>query len=247
MDRHTYTALQWGTAVVGILAGAAISRWGKSDAIVELVFLVGIPALVSVGMLYWVGEIARMRRLYDFICVIEAKAELALQHEDPAATDRQWVASFSQIWTAKRDELLEGLELAQPRGDYGPVEIRSGPISWERWLRDIRNAEASGNLSWVFMVRFIVFPATIAASWAAGVFYVLHQSVDQAFEWKSLTAALFGLLLSTGTVWLAVELVIDLNRSSSIRPPELSGPRRAFRRALGSLLRITEWRHRAGG
>lgn len=48
--QHTYTALQWGTAVVGILAGAAISQWGKHDAVVELVFLVGVPALVAVGM-----------------------------------------------------------------------------------------------------------------------------------------------------------------------------------------------------
>lgn len=109
--RHTYTALQWGTAIVGIIVGAAISQWEKEDAVVELVFLVGVPVLVAAGMLFWVGELAGIRRIHEFMCVVEAKAELALRH--PTAqpdTHERWFDSFEHEWVSRRaDSLHRGL------------------------------------------------------------------------------------------------------------------------------------------
>jgi hypothetical protein len=179
-DRHTYTALQWGTAIVGIVASGAISQWGKHDAAVELTFLVAIPALVAVGMLYWVGELARMRRIYDFMCAIEAKAELALRDPTHSTSRRGWFRSFDKRWTAERTTLLADLKLAMPHSDQGTVEIASGPIGFERWLRMIRNTQASSNLSWVFAVRFILFPSSLAASWLTGIYYIFFQSAKSA-------------------------------------------------------------------
>jgi hypothetical protein len=241
MDRHTYTALQWGTATVGIVVGAAISQWGKSDAAVELSFLTAIPALIALGMLYWIGELARMRRIYDFISVVEAKAELALLHTGPTGEGGGWAASFNAEWISSHDGLLSELELAMPAAGQGQIDVKSGPITYERWLRAVRNDRAPGNLTWVFMVRFLVFPLAIAAIWSAGIYYVLSQSVQQNFSWGSLLAALTGALSGLVSIWLAIELVTDMNRSSSTRPSKLSRPRKTFRRLLGGPLQITEW------
>jgi hypothetical protein len=234
-DRHTYTALQWGTAVVGIVVSAAISQWGKHDRAVEMVFLCGIPAIVAGGMLYWIGELARMRRIYDFMCVIEVKAEAALKHSMPGATGTGWLESFASDWTANRRTLLAELELAVP------VDIGSGPIEFERWLRRIRNSRASSNLTWVFLVRFVLFPATTAASWTIGVYYALFQSVAREISFGTIVVAVCGLILGVVTVWLAVELVTDLNESASQRASQLPAPGRFFRRIVAAPLHMTEW------
>jgi hypothetical protein len=238
--QHTYTALQWGTAVVGILAGAAISQWGKHDAVVELVFLVGVPALVAVGMLYWVGELARISRLTDYLCAVEAKIELALRHPDQDSSG-EWVASFTELWATARQDLLSAALVAMPNGPDGEVEVDGGPIAFERWLRRIRVGRASNNLVWVYLVRVLLFPSVMAASWATGLYYVLH-SAGSGHGWENALAILVGLLLATMSTWFAAEIVSGLSHSLARPSPSLSWPRRRFRQLAARPLRITEWR-----
>ncbi len=239
-SQHTYTALQWGTAVVGILAGAAISQWGSHDAVVELVFLVGVPALVAVGMLYWAGELARISRLTDYLCAVEAKIELALQHPDQDSTG-EWVSSFSERWASERHELLSASLVTMPSGSDGEVEVDGGPIAFERWLRKIRVGRASNNLVWVYLVRVLLFPAVIAASWTTGLYYVFH-SASSGHGWESTLAVLVGLVLGTMSTWFAAEIVSGLSHSMVTPSPSLSWPRRRFRQLAARPLRITEWR-----
>ncbi len=238
--QHTYTALQWGTAVVGILAGAAISQWGNHDAVVELVFLVGIPVLVAVGMLYWVGELARISRLTDYLCAVEAKIELALEHPDGDSSG-EWVASFSERWADARHDLLAAASVTMPSGPDGEVEVAGGPVAFERWLRDIRVGRASNNLVWVYLVRVLLFPSVMAASWAAGLYYVFH-SASSGHGLENALAALVGLLVSTASIWFAAEIISGLSHSSAKPSPSLSWPRRRFRQLAARPLRITEWR-----
>lgn len=242
-NRHTYTALQWGTAVVGIVVGAAISQWGKHDAVVELVFLFGVPALVAMGMLFWIGELARMSRIADFICVLEAKVELAFQLRGSDPKYSAWFAEFRSAWTAQRKGLLAKLHLTMPADQAAEIAVGSGPIAFEHWLRAIRNTQASSNLIWVFIVRFLLFPAAMLVSWVTGIYYILLQSERGGFGWENSSVAFAGLILGVTTIWFAAELVVDLSNSAP-RTKEIALPRREFRRLLGRPFRITEWQSR---
>jgi hypothetical protein len=233
-DQHTYTALQWGTAFVGVIAAAGLSQWRHHDAVVELVFLLVIPAVVALGMFYWLGELARMRRIYDFMCLIEAKAALALRQRDGTSrTHNGWTDSFSKVWDAKLPELTLALELDLP------VAVNSDPITFERWLRAIRNNRASQNLTWVFQLRFALFPAAIVMSLVLGIYYTLWVSATlDITAWLRVAGTT---LLGTIFVWLGLELALDLDNSSSKqRVPRL--PRRVFRNIAGSFLQIPNWR-----
>jgi hypothetical protein len=236
--QHTYTALQWGTAVVGVVVGAAISQWGKNDAVVELAFLVGVPTLVAVGMLYWVGEMARISRLSDFLCAVEMKVDLALQLSERDESS-EWLEEFMKEWAARRAELMSEARVVMPVGPDGEVAIGGGPISFERWLREIRTVRARNNLIWVYLVRVLFFPAVMSASWATGVFYVLHTA-SAAPSWEQSLAVLAGLAISVPAVWFVAEIVTGLSPSTSsgARP---AWPRRKFRRVLGRPLHISEW------
>jgi hypothetical protein len=240
--RHTYTALQWGTAIVGIIVGAAISQWSAEDAVVEFVFLLGVPALVAVGMLFWVGELAGMRRIHEFMCVVEAKADLALRHGlHQSGTEEEWFDSFTQEWIARRNETLTEMRIAVPTSARGRVEIQSGPLAFERWLHAIRNTEASNGLAWVFIVRFALFPSAILASWATGVYYVFFQS-DAGLTWASVAAVILGFLLGLVAVWIAGELLADMSQWSAGRSSGLSRTRKAFRDLFARPLRRSEWK-----
>lgn len=238
--QHTYTALQWGTAVVGIIVGAAISQWGAHDSVVELSFLVAVPLLVSVGMLYWVGELARISRLTDYLCALEAKIELALGQPEKGRSG-EWMRAFSERWKAERRDLLSTALVAMPRGPAGEVEVDGGPFAFERWLRRIRVDRASNNLIWVYLVRVLVFPAVMAACWATGVFYVIQSSAP-GHNLESIVAMTVGLLFGVSSTWFAAEIISGMSHSYTTASPSLSWPRRRFRQLAARPLRITEWR-----
>jgi hypothetical protein len=190
-------------------------------------------------MLYWVGELARMRRIYDFMCIVETKAELALGVSGSNSAGDDWFKRFSEKWTAPSDRLKElGLSMPTDSSDVA-VDAGPGPIEFERWLRRIRVNEASSNLTWVFLVRFLFFVVTICGSWGVGLYYAVayHDTRRTA----SILAVVVGALLGFAAIWLAAELVSDLNEASSDEKPRWL-PRRVFRRVAGAGLGITEWR-----
>jgi hypothetical protein len=237
-DRHTYTALQWGTAIVVLIASAALSQWSKLVGVVEGAFLIVIPVLISFGMLYWVGEIARMRRIADFICIVEAKAQLAiigdLRQERPG-----WYAMFEQRWKDERPDLLKRLAIVVPRLGREDVPMEGAPIEFERWLRRIRSLRASSNLSWVFMCRFALFPLAIAGSWGIGVYSLASHSGPSGGRAFGVAAATIGGVTSTVAIWLAAELASDLNDATSKR--SISGVRSWLRSRAHRVLALPEW------
>ena len=240
-DRHTYTALQWGTAVVAVIVSAAASQWGDHNGVVEGALLILVPSLIAFGMLFWVGELARMRRIYDFICVAEAKAELVLRSgwENGGA----WYTVFAAEWTDASAGTFRELGLVMPAGEDGAVWAHAAPIEFERWLRRIRIAKASSNLSWVFMFRFALFPLGIAGAWGTGVYYLLSHPGPQGSKLLGIAVALAGGLSSGMAAWLAVELASDLNDASSDR--EISPIRQQLRSRTHKLLALPEWSQRS--
>jgi hypothetical protein len=240
--RHTYTALQWGTAVVGLVVGAAISQWGKHDAAVELVFLLGVPALVAVGMLYWVGELARIRRMHEFMCVVEVKADMALEHEGSSESAGRWMESFKNEWLTQSAGIFAELQLPIS-GGRGDGAVASGPIAFERWLRGIRRSSGNDSLTWVFVVRFVLFPCAIVAAWVTGVYYVFFQSTERGLDCASSAAILVGFLIVVLANWLAGELIADLSKwPAESSSSDLSSPRQTFRQVIGYLFRIDDWK-----
>lgn len=240
VDRHTYTVLQWGTALVAVIASAAMSQWGKHDSAVEISFLLAIPCLIAVGMLYWIGELARLKRIASFICVLEAKIELALRHR-AGSSGKSWISSFEQAWTDNWQSVLSNLPLGPPFNGRGQVDLGPGPIEFERWLHRLRDSRANNNFTWVYMVRLAPFPAGIAASWSLGIYYVLSQSAKHGFGGGDIIAALFGLLFGILAIWLTVEVAADLN-SSGHAPLQLPWLRRVFRDMISRPLQMTEWK-----
>src|SRR5436190_7976737 len=72
-------AIQVGASVIGALIYAGFSQWNTSPSVVLFVFFLIVPVLGAVSMFVWVGEAIRMKRVGDYLCIVEQKASFALQ------------------------------------------------------------------------------------------------------------------------------------------------------------------------
>jgi hypothetical protein len=237
-SQHAYTALQWGTAVVGLLAGAAISQWAKSDGVVEFSFLLAIPTLAAAGMLFWLGELARIDRLADFLCALETKLDLALTHPDGEEAG-EWIRSFSREWAERGDEVLARAHVRPPQGADGIAGFGPGPITFERWLREIRALKAAKNLAWVYLFRLLLFPGVMASAWVVGAFYALLRSGAPPLRWEAVLTLILGLLIIFSATWLAAEIVRTFRNPDSAASPR--GARLWLLRRVAGLLEMSEW------
>jgi hypothetical protein len=230
--KNTYLSLQWGSATLAVLVAAAVTQWRQHDAAVELVFLLAVPFLGSMAMLFFVGELARIRRVADYLCATELKAKLLVSTRmDPGDLESELRAELMNL------ERIIGLRY--------PVKIGLAPLGWERWLVELRKKHAgaaSGHLTWVYRTRFALYPIVIASSIAVAMYYGLSGDTHVKHAHTFWLMAVVGIGFSVFAVWFAIELAVDLARIT----PYASGPptpvRRAFRRLFGWLFQIGEWR-----
>jgi hypothetical protein len=231
-DQHTYTALQWGTGFVLALMSACLSQWDRSNVLVEVGLLLIIPSVVAIVQFYWLGEVARRRRIYDYIYVAETKAAAAFEclPEDGSPWTRQLQKSWQALAQVELTDLsAETLE-----------KLTCRPLSFEHWLRELRATHAPNNLLWVHRLRFGLFPFEMSVSLGLGVFYVFAQR-GHLDGWSTALVAV-GLLFGLSAIWLGAELALPLDRvqwRSTVRAPR--GLRRFMRNCVGRLLSIPEW------
>lgn len=63
--------LRFATATVGIVLAAGFNLWAKDSPAATLVFLGVVPALCAMGLIVWLGEVARMMRASDHLFRLE--------------------------------------------------------------------------------------------------------------------------------------------------------------------------------
>lgn len=85
------SSLTFGTAAVGLVLSAGLSVWERS-LLPEIVFLVLIPAFVSLTLLIWAGEVARMFRVGRFIADVEVKINSVLDSNVVALEWENWLS-----------------------------------------------------------------------------------------------------------------------------------------------------------
>jgi len=226
---NTYTSLQWGSAVIAILLAASLTQWHKHDSVVLLALLVIVPAIVSFTMFFWLGELARMRRIYDYICTLEEKAALLID-------DGAWKERFVERWNAARGEFDNWFPTSP--------KIPADPVVFETWLKRLRESRAGaahGNISWVFRARFGFFPAVILFSLALGNYYAFTSGASNRHLAWVVILVCWGWISSVVLLWLAIEIALDLDTQPAVRPSELTSIRRKLRHLAGRALGIGDW------
>lgn len=231
--RNTYVSLQWGSAVMAVLVAAAVSQWRKHDAAIELVFFLAVPFLSSMAMLFVIGELARIRRLADFMCATEIKAKYLAGEEGTEA----------RISDAASKEIAE-LELSL--GIRLPVPVPVDPLSWQRWLVELRKQRAGaafGHLSWVYRARLGLFPIATFSSLTVATYYTFSSDTTPHHATESYLMLAVGFTFSIIVTWLAIELALELARVTAYPEKAPGWPRRIFRHAMGWLFDIGDWAH----
>ncbi len=84
--------LTLGTTTIGLLFSAAFNLWDK-PMLPNLLFLVIMPLIVSLVMLMWAGEVARMFRASTFLRAVEKKINGSLRTNKQALAWETWLAT----------------------------------------------------------------------------------------------------------------------------------------------------------
>jgi len=162
---NMYSALQWGSAIVGVLFSAGFTQWKTHDAVVLAVFCIIVPTACAMSMFLWLGEAMRFKRVGDYICLIEAKVSQLCRYPDPD----DWVRS-QRVLEGRLGLPESALDLAQP-------------LVWERWLRDTRGrGGTAGHLELVYIIRLGLFPALAGLALAIGTLYSLVRWTELIVE-----------------------------------------------------------------
>src|SRR5581483_10486445 len=151
-------AIQIGATVIGALMYAGFSQWNSSPAVVVFVFFLIVPILGAVSLFVWLGEAIRMRRVGDYLVLIEHKASFAIQRAD--------LFPFTEAeWSPIQQKIERGLAFTQR------YRSQIDPLKWEQWLRESRATgfrallgEPVGHQTVIYFFRLTLFPALIFAS-----------------------------------------------------------------------------------
>jgi hypothetical protein len=160
-ELNTFTALQWGAVLLSGLSAAGFTQWSHSAFIVEAVFLGFVPLLAIASLYIWIGEVVRMKRAGDYLCLIEDKMAI-LTRDDTLMPDMpNWSEARKdvEIWLRLRDSQMS---------------LRD-PLNWERWLRRTRPPvwalSSSGHQLPTYLARIAFFPAVTLLSLSVGSYY----------------------------------------------------------------------------
>jgi hypothetical protein len=231
--QNIYLSLQWGSAFMAVLVAAAASQWHKHDAAVALVFFLAVPFLSSMAMLFTIGELARVRRIADYLCVTEIKAKLLASYQ--VGTD----ADFHDRFNSEIDRIEETLGIRMP------VPVTADPLGWERWLVELRKQRAGatfGHLAWVYRLRLGLYPVAAYSSLAIATYYTFTSRTTQYHATSSYAMLAVGFGFATVALILGVELATELARVTAYPDTSPGFPRRLFRRLAGFALDIGDWK-----
>lgn len=84
-----HSALTLGTTTVGVLFAAGVTIWDK-PLLPGVIFLVLLPVFLSLTMLVWAGEVARMFRASTYLRTVESLVNVRLGPE-PALRWESWL------------------------------------------------------------------------------------------------------------------------------------------------------------
>jgi hypothetical protein len=198
-------AIQVGASVIGALMYAGFSQWNTSPSVVLFVFFLIVPVLGAVSIFIWVGEAIRMKRVGDYLCIVEQKASFALQKANAFPfTEQDWLPIQRRVETAL---------------DIKTWHPQTDPLCWEQWLRESRAkglralfGEAVGHQTLIYMIRLGLFPGLIGASWLIARLYAKQPPLpipDNVRAWLDVirwASNAIVLLTASLTVLFAVQL-----------------------------------------
>jgi hypothetical protein len=172
-ELNTFTALQWGAALLGVLAAAGFYHWKNSGFIVASVFLGFVPLLAIASLYIWIGEMVRMKRAGDYLCLLERKAALLIGDRD--------LEPNLALWPDDKHKVEDWLRLRNSD------RTLADPLNWEQWLRETRapfswwvffrprvrreSLSSSGHQVITSVAKLAFFPAVATLSLGIGTYY----------------------------------------------------------------------------
>jgi hypothetical protein len=129
---NMWTAMQWGSALIGVSVGVGLSQWSASNPATALAFDVVVPVFACLMMLFWLGEAARFKRAGDYLCLLEGKLSLILR------STNQVPATLSSVWPEMQRRAEADLNMLPVAAGSDSELVVAAPLAWEQWLRVTR-------------------------------------------------------------------------------------------------------------
>jgi hypothetical protein len=220
---NMWTAMQWGSALIGITLGVGLSQWSQPTPSTAIAFELVVPAFAALTMAFWLGEAARFKRVGDYLCLVEKKICFLFEQESsiPSAIETQWPEIQRNAELALN---LRSTDLPKS-GDF----VLRGPLTWEQWLRARKGREITdGHLSTLYAMRLGFFLILAWGSCLLGLMYQLAApEAAKMTAWLRWPVVIVGALLCLVATWSAVAMGRALNRDAGtiVRPP--AGSRRS--------------------
>ncbi len=163
---NMWTAMQWGSALIGVTIGIGLSQWNVTNPATPLAFDIVVPTFAALMMAFWLGEAARFKRVGDYLCLVEQKLSLVFESNGLVP------GVLRTSWPDIQRKAERALNLRSSDSASAGELIISDPVSWEQWLRARKGRSViDGHLSILYAVRLGFFLVLAWGSWLAGLFY----------------------------------------------------------------------------
>lgn|GEM_PF-1991078 len=161
---NMFSALSWGTGILGIIMSIGFTQWDKQPVIVLLIFYIIIPIIAAISMFFWLSEAIRLKRAGDYICLIEQKVKIILNEF------KQYHLTKAK-WLELQEKIEESIGLPHSSLDL------SSPLVWEQWLRDMNSKKTltGGHFVWIYIIKLAIFPLLMFSSFLIGTYYVISH------------------------------------------------------------------------
>lgn len=207
---NMWTAMQWGSALIGITIGVGLSQWSANNPATLLAFAIVVPVFGTLMMFFWLGEAARFKRVGDYLCLVEQKLSLVLEEHNciPEVLRSRW----PQV--QREAEMALHLRASAVESEDDLVII--DPLSWEQWLRKRKGrSPIDGHLSKLYAIRLGFFLILAWGAWVVGAAFGLGNlcvsTLRPTAEIFMITGGLMVCIIATSS---AVAVGLQLNRTA---------------------------------
>lgn len=128
---NMWTAMQWTSVIFAALFGVGLNQWSADGPTAILVFGLLVPCFSFITMVFWLGEAVRLKRLGDYVYLLEHKIYLLLDEEGGIPV------SMIEAWPPLQRAAEYRLRMTSELGDTEIVSL-AAPLAWETWLRERR-------------------------------------------------------------------------------------------------------------